>query len=277
MFPGSNPQGKTAKDVQNEIRGAITDKLADGFRAILKVFGHDLPKITSPDELEKKVVIAAGEFKTQAQIDGLEIAWRAIKAPDVPVPTNLDAETLRGEMKKIQQESVARKTALDNLTIELETDRKRMSRIPVRELCEKLGFVVDKDDNISATLVHHKVKGTEFPHRGSIKGESFELEVFHHHHLGHGKHAWVQLSPGKGAIDFMHSLMPDLNFAEVCTKLAKMFPDREGGILLGHVSNNGGDLWNSVFQSPPPKKTAPQKTAEPQIGGETTTKDDIET
>ena len=60
---GREPQGKTAKDVQNEIQGGITYKLSDGFKAILKVFGHDLPKIATPDELENEVVIAAGKFK----------------------------------------------------------------------------------------------------------------------------------------------------------------------------------------------------------------------
>ena len=263
LFPGRVIQGKTAKDVQNEIRGAISGKLADGFKGILKDFGCGIPKATTPDELEKEVVFAAGEFKKKATTDGLELAWRAIKDPDVPVPTSLDAESLRDEIQKIHQKAFEKKTALDNLTIELETDRKRLRRIPVRELCETLGLVVDKDDLISGSLESFNVPGAVFEYRGSIKGESFELEVFHHHHKGHGQHAWVKLRPGNGAIDFLCSLMPKPDFVLACKRLAEMFPDREGGILLGHVANKGDNLWNNVFPIPQPEKPAPQKTADP--------------
>lgn len=184
---------------------------------------------------------------------------------------------LDGEIQEIQQEAVERKIALDNLTIDIETDRKRMSRIPVRELCETLGLVVDKDDLISGSLESFNVPGVEFEYRGSIKGESFELEVFHHHHKGHGQHAWVKLRPGNGAIDFLCSLMPKPDFVLACKRLAAIFPDREGGILLGHVTNKGGNLWNNVFPIPQPETPAPQKTADPKIEEATTTKEDIET
>ena len=265
---GRESQEKTAEAVHNGIRGAITGKLVDGYRAILKVFGHDLPKITNPNELEQEVVIAAQKFKKRATIDGLELAWRAIKNPDVPVPTNLDVETLRREIQTAAAnisgglaDLKTREQEMNHRAIEIETETKRFSRIPLQELCVKLGFAFDQDGDYWADIEYEKVANTPTKYRATITDDTFEIDRWRNQ-LGGPR--WEKVSKGKGAIAFMVAVKPCLDYAQVCDSLTAMFPDREGSILLETLANKGADSWSKVFNtSPQPGKPAPQEIADP--------------
>lgn len=155
------------------------------------------------------------------------------------------------ERRKINEEEKSRieeeRKAIERQLSELRAERDKLRSIPVRELACKLGFAIDEYGNFSAEVPNDLVKSCPFKHRIDFTGEKFGVYIEKYRDAG--KFEWEKKGGGKGAIDLLKILRPTWSIGNVCEELARLFPDRLGGIVQEVVTRRSPELWAGLSEA----------------------------
>jgi hypothetical protein len=141
--------------------------------------------------------------------------------------------------------------------MEIEKERAALRRIPLDELCAKLGFVTDTLKSLRLNIVDGK---ETLSYRVLREGPKFRLE-----YTDEEKRKWCKVAEGKGAIDLIMAIPPKISFKEACEKLASLFPDYLSGLQLEILEREIPSLGKIAAQ-PMLEPTNEPKASEPGRG-----------
>ena len=130
---------------------------------------------------------------------------------------------------------------------DIETARAALRKIPLDELCTKLGFAADDQGNLRLDISNDYGL---IPHRVLHTGQAFRLESYHM-----ARHEWSKVGSGNGAIDLAMALPPKPSFMDACGKLAALFPDHVGGLTLEVLEHKSRQVQKGgIGELPAPDK-----------------------
>lgn len=125
---------------------------------------------------------------------------------------------------------------------DIETARAALRKIPLDELCTKLGFATDDQRNLRLDISNDYAP---IPHRVLHTGQAFRLESYHM-----VRHEWSKVGSGNGAIDLVMALPPKPSLMDACGKLAALFPDQVGGLTLEVLEHKARQLQKGGIGEP---------------------------
>ena len=171
------------------------------------------------------------------------------------IESTAELAILKKKLEQAQVDLAAEQMGVADAKLKLQQDRSSLRAIPVKLLVKKLNFAVDDSGDLSVKIQNAAVKNADITYRALIEDEKFRIEILHYQ-LGGPQ--WRAHGSGKGAIDFMVKLFK-IEPAQACPKLAEMFPDREGGIVLEMLRQQSPTMWAEI---------APKNSASPKAGVE---------
>ena len=143
--------------------------------------------------------------------------------------------------EQAQEEFEAEKKRVAEEKRKVQQEQSNLRAIPIKLLAEQLGFSDDIHGNYSIMGPHEIGSNPDATYRVLFEREKFRIEWLRHQ-LGGPK--WESYGSGKGAIDFIKALFKDkLTTPQACAKLAEMFPDHKGGIVLELLNTQGPEMW----------------------------------
>ena len=155
--------------------------------------------------------------------------------------------------EQAQEEFEAEKKRVADEKCKVQQERSCLRAIPIKLLADKRGFSDDIYGNYSIMGLHELGSNPDATYRVLFEKEKFRIEWLRYQ-LGGPQ--WELHGSGKGAIDFIMALFKDkLTTTQACAKLAEMFPDHKGGIVLEILKTQNPAMWVDIVaeNTPSPK------------------------